>query len=157
VVKKDLDLTNEDHKVQHKVIQKCTKSEKKLKSIIMNREVIFKKILDCSFKVHSVLGPGLLESAYTECLYFDLKQSGLKVEKQKPLPLIYKEVHLEAGYRIDLLVDDCIVIEIKSIDVLADIHMAQILTYMKLSKCKLGLLVNFNVLHLKDGIKRVII
>jgi GxxExxY protein len=123
----------------------------------MNREVIFKKILDCSFKVHSVLGPGLLESAYTECLFFDLKQSGLKVEKQKPLPLIYKEVHLEAGYRIDLLVEECIVVEIKSIENIADIHMAQILTYMKLSKCKLGLLVNFNVLHLKDGIKRVIL
>lgn len=123
----------------------------------MDREEIFKKVLDCSFKVHSILGPGLLESAYTECLYFDPKQSGLKVEKQKPLPLIYKEVHLDAGYRLDLLVEDCIVVEIKSIEVLADIHMAQILTYLKLSKCRLGLLANFNVLHLKDGIKRVII
>jgi GxxExxY protein len=123
----------------------------------MNKEEIFKKILDCSFKVHSVLGPGLLESAYTECLYFDLKQTGLRVEKQKPLPLIYKEVHLDAGYRIDLLVENCIVVEIKSIEALADIHMAQILTYLKLSKCSLCLLANFNVLHLKDGIKRVII
>jgi GxxExxY protein len=92
----------------------------------MDREEIFKKVLDCSFNVHSILGPGLLESAYTECLYFDLKQSGLKVEKQKPLPLIYKEVHLDAGYRLDLLVEDCIVVEIKSIEVLADIYMAQI-------------------------------
>lgn len=123
----------------------------------MNREVCFRIILDCSFKVHSALGPGLLESAYTECLYYDLVQSGLKVEKHKPLPLVYKKVHLDAGYRIDLLVENCIVIEIKSIEALAEIHMAQILTYLKLSNCKLGLLANFNVLHLKDGIKRVIL
>jgi len=123
----------------------------------MNREEVFKNVLDCSFKVHSVLGPGLLEGANTECLYYDLQQSGLKVEKQKPLPLIYKEVHLDAGYRIDLLVEDSIVVEIKSIEALAEIHMAQILTFLKLSKCKLGLLANFNVLHLKDGIKRIII
>jgi GxxExxY protein len=123
----------------------------------MEKEEIFKKILDCSFKVHSALGPGLLESAYSECLYNDLTKSGLKVSKQKPLPLIYKEVHLEAGYRIDLFVENCIVIEVKSIEALAEIHMAQILTYLKLSNCNLGLLVNFNVLHLNDGIKRVII
>jgi GxxExxY protein len=122
----------------------------------MDKEVIFKRILDCAFKVHTVLGPGLLESAYNECLYFDLIESGIKVEKQKPLPLIYKDVHLEAGYRIDLLVEDQIVIEIKSVEALAEIHMAQILTYLKLSKCTLGLLVNFNVLHLKDGIHRVV-
>ena len=122
----------------------------------MNIEEIYKKVLDCAFLVHTALGPGLLESAYTECLYYELMQSGLKVEKQKPLPLIYKEVNLEAGYRIDLLVEDSIVVEIKSIDALADIHMAQILTYLKLSKCRLGLHANFNILHLKDGIKRVI-
>jgi GxxExxY protein len=128
-----------------------------MKCIAMNREDIFKKVLDCSFKVHSVLGPGLLESAYTECLYFDLVQSGLKVEKQKALPLVYKDVHLEAGYRIDLLVESCIIVEIKSVEALADIHMAQIITYLKLSDCRLGLLANFNVLHLKEGIKRVIL
>ena len=123
----------------------------------MNNEEIFKKILDCSFMVHTALGPGLLESAYTECLNYELLQSGLRVEKQKPLPLIYKEVNLEAGYRIDLLVEGSIVIEIKSVEALADIHMAQILTYMKLTKCRLGLLANFNVLHFKEGFKRVII
>jgi GxxExxY protein len=90
-------------------------------------------------------------------LSYELEQSGLKVEKQKPLPLIYKEVILEAGYRIDLLVEDCIVLEIKSIEALADIHLAQILTYLKLSGCRLGLLANFNVEHLKDGIRRVIL
>ncbi len=123
----------------------------------MNIEEIFKKVLDCSFLVHSALGPGLLENAYVECLSYELEQSGFKVEKQKPLPLIYKEVKLEAGYRIDLLVESCIVLEIKSIDALADIHLAQIITYLKLSGCKLGLLVNFNVEHLKYGIRRVIL
>jgi GxxExxY protein len=123
----------------------------------MGIEVIFKKVLDSSFKVHSALGPGLLESAYVECLYYELIQSGLIVEKQKPLPLIYKDVKLDAGYRVDLLVEGSVVVEIKSIESLADIHMAQILTYLRLSKCKLGLLANFNVVHLKDGIKRVIL
>lgn len=123
----------------------------------MNKEEIFKKVLDCSFTVHSALGPGLLESAYTECLFYELSESGLIVEKQKPLPLVYKEVKLEMGYRIDLLVESCIIIEIKSVEALADIHLAQILTYLKLSKCNLGLLVNFNVMHLKEGIKRVIL
>ncbi|PWD99024.1 GxxExxY protein [Marinilabilia rubra] len=123
----------------------------------MNIEEIFKKVLDCSFQVHTALGPGLLESAYEECLYYELCQIGLKVEKQKALPLVYKEVNLEAGYRIDLIVENSIIIEIKAVVSLSDIHLAQILTYLKLSNCKLGLLVNFNVRHLKEGIKRVIL
>jgi GxxExxY protein len=122
-----------------------------------NKEEIFKKVLDCSFVIHSSLGPGLLESAYCECLFYELIQTGLKVDKQKALPLIYRDVYLEAGYRIDLFVEEKIVVEIKSVETLADIHMAQILTYLKLSNCSLGLLVNFNVQHLKDGIKRVIL
>ena len=123
----------------------------------MNIEEIFKTVLDCSFQVHTALGPGLLESAYEECLYYELRQLSLNVGKQKPLPLIYKEVKLDAGYRIDLLVENKVIVEIKSVESLADIHMAQILTYLKLSGCKLGLLANFNVRHLKDGIKRVIL
>jgi len=123
----------------------------------MDIEKVFKTVLDCSFQVHTALGPGLLESAYEECLYYELHQSGLKVEKQKPLPLIYKDVKLETGYRVDLLVENNIIIEIKAVETLVDIHLAQILTYMKLSDCKLGLLVNFNVSHLKSGIKRVIL
>ncbi|MBL4560504.1 MAG: GxxExxY protein [Labilibaculum sp.] len=119
-------------------------------------ETIYKKVLNCSFMVHTILGPGLLENAYEECLYFELCQAGLKVEKQKTLPLVYKEVRLKSGYRIDLLVEDSIIVEIKAIETLNDTHLAQILTYMKLSKCKLGLLVNFNVKSLKYGIKRVI-
>lgn len=123
----------------------------------MNIENVFKTILDCSFKVHTALGPGLLESSYEECLFYELQEAGLKVEKQKALPLIYKDIKLEAGYRIDLYVESCIIVELKSIESLAEIHLAQILTYMKLSESKLGLLVNFNVPHLKDGIKRVIL
>ena len=123
----------------------------------MNIEKIFKTTLDCAFLVHSALGPGLLESAYEASLYYELLQSGLNVEKQRPLPLVYKEVNLEVGYRIDLLIENKVIVEIKSVESLADIHMAQILTYLKLSGCKLGLLANFNVRHLKNGIKRVIL
>lgn len=123
----------------------------------MDTERTYKSILDCAFRVHTALGPGLLESAYEECLFFELQQSGLKVEKQKPLPLTYKGIKLDAGYRVDLLVENSIIVEIKSVDALAAIHMAQILTYMKLSNCRLGLLVNFNIQHLKDGIKRMIL
>jgi len=123
----------------------------------MNREKVFKTVLDSSYKVHTALGPGLLESAYEECLYYELEQLGLNVRKQMPLPLVYKEVKLDTGYRVDLLVEDQVIVEIKSIDALADIHLAQILTYLRLSECRLGLLVNFNVKHLKEGIKRVIL
>jgi len=118
-------------------------------------ELIFKKVLDCSFKVHSALGPGLLENAYEECLFYELKTSGLFIEKQKALPLIYMDVKLETGYRIDLFVEKQIIVEIKAIEAFTDVHFAQILTYLRLSKCSLGLLINFNVRHLKDGIKRM--
>ncbi len=120
-------------------------------------EKAFKIVLDCCFKIHSELGPGLLESVYEHCLFHELTKSGLVVYQQKPVPLVYKEVKLETGYRIDLYVENKIVIEVKSIEALANIHLAQVLTYLRLSESKLGLLVNFNVLHLKDGIKRVIL
>lgn len=114
------------------------------------------QILKCAYKVHTALGPGLLESAYEECLYYELKMSGLIVEKQKPMPLIYEEVKLDIGYRIDLLVENKVVLEIKAVDAFNDIHVAQVITYLKLSKCKIGLLINFNVSSLKNGIKRLI-
>lgn len=116
---------------------------------------ITEQILKCAFKVHSELGPGLLESAYEECLFYELKQSGLFVEKQKVLPLVYFEVKLDAGYRIDLLVENKVVVEIKAVETFTDMHTAQVLTYLKLSKCKIGLLLNFNVASLKNGIKRL--
>ena len=113
------------------------------------------KIIGCALKVHTALGPGLLESAYKECLYHELVESGLRVEKEKALPLIYKEVKLECGYRIDLFVENEIILEIKSVEALNEIHLAQVLTYMKIAKRKTGLLLNFNVMHLKEGIKRL--
>lgn len=111
------------------------------------------KIIGASFKVHSELGPGLLESSYKECLAYVLSKEGLFVEKEKPLPLIYQEVNLEVGYRLDLFVEKTVVVEIKAIDALADVHTAQVLTYLKLTQCKVGLLINFNVADLKKGIK----
>jgi GxxExxY protein len=113
-------------------------------------------ILNCAYKVHSGLGPGLLESAYEECLFYELGLIGLSVEKQQAVPLRYKEVKLDVGYRADLLVEKKVVIELKSADSLTDVHTAQVLTYLKLSGCKVGLLINFNVKSLKDGYKRFV-
>jgi GxxExxY protein len=113
-------------------------------------------ILGCAIEVHKQLGPGLLESAYRECLYYELDKAGLEVQKEKPLPIIYKEVKLDHGYRIDLLVNNKVVIEIKTVETFTDVHTAQVLTYLKLGNYKLGLLLNFYVKTLKNGIKRVI-
>lgn len=121
----------------------------------MHENEISRIVFDCALKVHKELGPGLLESAYEECMFYELAQSELIVEKQKPLPLIYHEVKMEIGYRVDLLVENKVIIEVKAVDALNDIHLAQILTYLKLSDCKLGLLINFNVNLIKNGIKRV--
>ena len=114
------------------------------------------KIIGCALNVHRELGPGLLESSYIECLRYELIQLNFLVEKEKPLPLIYKEIKMDIGYRADLFVEKSIIVEIKSVDALNDIHTAQVLTYLKLSETKLGLLINFNSLKLKDGIKRII-
>ena len=122
----------------------------------MTENEISNKIIGLAIEVHTILGPGLLENAYKECLYYKIDKSGLYVEKEKPMPLIFDEVKLECGYRIDLLVEKKVVIEIKSVDALNDVHLAQTLTYMKLGNYKLGLLLNFNVVKLKDGIKRVV-
>lgn len=111
-------------------------------------------IIGCAFKVHSELGPGLLESTYETCIEYELLQLGYMVERQKALPVIYNEVKLDAGYRIDILVENKVVIEIKSVEAINPIHEAQLLTYLKLSGCKLGLLINFNVTDLKKGIIR---
>lgn len=114
------------------------------------------KIIGCAIEVHKQLGPGLLESAYQECLFYELTKMGLKVEKEKPMPIVYKEVNLDHGYRIDLLVEDKVVIELKTVEALHDVHTAQVLTYLKLGNYKLGLLLNFHVSILKSGIKRII-
>jgi len=122
----------------------------------MEFEELTEKIIKCAMEVHTALGPGLLENTYNECLFYKLCKSGLYVEKEKQLPVIFEEIKLECGYRIDLLVENKIVVELKSVKAIEDIHLAQILTYMRLGKFKVGLILNFNVLSLKDGIKRVV-
>ena len=117
---------------------------------------ITEMIIGAAIEVHRALGPGLLESAYETCLAFELAQRSLKVEQQKPLPVVYKEVKLDCGYRLDLLVEKAVIVEVKSVDHLAPIHQAQLLSYLKLSGCKVGLLINFNVKVLKNGIIRVV-
>jgi GxxExxY protein len=122
----------------------------------MTENEIANKVIGLAIEVHSALGPGLLESAYQECLFYKIGKAGLKVDKEKPMPLVFEDVKLECGYRIDLLVENKLVIEIKSVEALNDVHLAQTLTYMKLGNYKLGLLINFNVALLKNGIKRVV-
>jgi GxxExxY protein len=115
------------------------------------------EILDSAYKVHTNLGPGLLESAYRTCLVYELRKKGLKVEEEKPLPLIYEEIKLECGYRIDIFVEDQVVVELKTVEAFTDVHAAQVLTYLKLSGSKVGLLINFYTKSLKDGIRRLIL
>ncbi len=115
-----------------------------------------KIVFNCALKVHQNLGPGLLESAYEECLFYELMKTGLDIQKQKALPLVYEDVNLDIGYRIDIIIENKLILEIKSVEALNDIHFAQLLTYLKLTNCKLGMLINFNVLLIKNGIKRVV-
>jgi len=122
----------------------------------MEFEDLTEKIIKNAMDVHTALGPGLLESAYKECLFYKLSNAGFYVEKEKSLPLVFEGINLDCGYRIDLLVENKIVVELKSVKNIEDIHLAQILTYLKLGKFKVGLLINFNVTSLKKGIKRVI-
>lgn len=113
------------------------------------------QIVDAAIKVHSALGPGLLESAYETCLKYELSKRGLQVISQQILPVVYEGIKIDAGYRIDLLVEDAVMVELKAVDKIVSIHEAQLLSYLKLSGKRLGLLINFNVLYLKDGIKRM--
>ncbi|MDR3019923.1 MAG: GxxExxY protein [Treponema sp.] len=122
----------------------------------MEFEELTEKIIKNAMDVHSALGPGLLENAYSECLYYKLCKSGFFVEKEKPLPLVFEDVKLDCGYRLDLVVENSIVIELKSVKKIEDIHLAQMITYLRLGKYKVGLILNFNVPSLKEGIKRVI-
>jgi len=113
------------------------------------------KIIGAAIDIHRALGPGLLESAYEACLIYELRLRKLKVESQKSMPIFYKDVMLDCGYRVDLIVEDQVIVEVKSVSSLASIHAAQLLSYLKLSDCKLGLLINFNVQYLKEGIRRM--
>ena len=122
----------------------------------MEFDPLSKEILGCAIEVHRVLGPGLLESVYEECLTHELLMSGIYIERQKPVPIFYKDIRLDYGYRLDLLVENMIVVELKSVESICPVHLAQILTYMRLSNTGIGLLINFNVTVLKNGIRRFV-
>lgn len=122
----------------------------------MTENDISQKIIGAAIEVHKQLGPGLLESTYETCLAYELKQLGLDVKQQQALPVVYKDVKLDAGYRIDLLIENKVIVEIKSVEALANIHTAQLLTYLKLKNLKLGLLINFNSVKVIDGLKRIV-
>jgi GxxExxY protein len=123
----------------------------------MELNEITRMIIGSAIEVHRELGPGLLESAYQECLVYELLQRGLRIERQKPVPLVYKDVYLECGYRLDLLVEDAVVVEIKSVDAINPVHEAQLLSYLKLTGISIGLLINFNCKYLKQGIRRLVL
>jgi GxxExxY protein len=123
--------------------------------MFMDENEISNKVIGCALKVHRSLGPGLLESAYETCLYYECMQHQLFAERQKPIPLVYQEVKMECGYRADLVIERKVIIEIKSVEALNEIHVAQAITHLRLTGFKLGLLINFNVVFLKDGIKRI--
>ena len=120
----------------------------------MDINKITEKIIGCAIEVHRTIGPGLLESAYEECLAYELIKNGLNIKRQKPVPVVYKEIKLELGYRIDILVENMVVIELKTVEEFNPVHEAQILTYMRFADKKIGLLINFNVTLLKNGIRR---
>ena len=122
----------------------------------MTENEISNLVIGAAMTVHSSPGPGLLESSYEECLFYELKLKGLLAERQKALPLVYKEIKMDAGYRVDLIVENKVILEIKAVIEVNEIFFAQVLTYLKLSGCKLGLLLNFNVKSMKDGIKRIV-
>lgn len=123
----------------------------------MTENEVGTRIINSAFLVHRELGPGLLESAYQKCLCYLLEEDGLKIKSQMPVPLKFKEVYLDSGYKLDLLVEDKVIIELKAVEEINDLFLAQLLTYMKLTGCKLGYLINFNTKFLKDGIKRLVL
>lgn len=132
-------------------------SGREMVGVKRNIEEIYSEVLNGCYEVHKYLGPGLLESAYSKCLIYELQSRGLKVEFEKPIPIIYKEVHVDCGFRLDMIIEDVIILELKSSEKISDLYLAQILTYMKLTNIELGLLVNFNNKLLKNGIKRVVL
>ena len=122
-----------------------------------NVEKIGKAVLDAAFKVHTALGPGLLETVYETCTAFETRESGLQVATQVALPVTYKNIKMDAGLRLDMLVENCVIVEFKSVEIMNPMYDAQLITYLKLTGIRLGFLINFNVVHLKDGIKRMVV
>ena len=123
----------------------------------MHENALGTKVLDAAFSVHKALGPGLLESAYERCMAYELLQTGLKVQTQVGLPLVYKGVQLDCGYRLDLWIEKTVIVEVKAVEALTDVHVAQVLTYLKLTNVHLAYLINFNVKQLRDGIRRLVL
>ncbi len=122
----------------------------------MDIEAVATQIVDAAMKVHTALGPGLLESAYQTCLAYERRQRNIKVECELPQPILYVGIEVDAAYRLDMLVEDCVIIENKTVDLILPIHKAQLLTYLKLRKCKIGFILNWKVVHMRDGIKRMV-
>jgi GxxExxY protein len=133
-----------------------TKGNLRFTPIPIRTEEVAKIVIDAAFKVHTALVPGLLESVYETCLAHELRERGAKFESQITLPIIYDGITVESGLRLDLLVEKCVIIEIKAVEILSPIHKAQLLTYLKLAGIRLGILINFNVIHLRDGIIRLV-
>jgi GxxExxY protein len=138
-------------------LEQNKKSSRPFKSIPLDVEAIGKKVLDASYTVHSALGPGLLESVYEACLAFELGKLGLNVETQAVVPVKYQEVFVETGLRLDLWVEKSVIVELKAVETMHPLYEAQLLTYLKITGCRLGFLINFNVKRLKDGIKRMVV
>lgn len=122
----------------------------------MNENEISKIIVDACYRIHTVLGPGLFESVYEEILFYELSKTGLKIDRQKPIPVIWEDIKMEQGFRADIIVDDKVIIEIKSVEAIAPVHQKQVLTYLRLTGLKLGLLINFNEVLIKNGIQRIV-
>ncbi len=124
---------------------------------ILQLNALTSKVISCAMKVHTALGPGLLESSYKGCMLYEMREDGIFVESEKPIALIYKGAHMGTGYRADMMIERKLILELKAVDQITDIPLAQVLTYLKNSQTRLGLLINFNVVHLKQGIRRVIL
>jgi GxxExxY protein len=135
---------------------KTTATKSSFPSVPARTEEVTKMILDAAFKVHTALGPGLLESVYETCLVYELKSGGLKVDTQLSLPVVYEGITVDSGLRLDLMVENCVIVELKAVENIIPLYKAQLLTYMKLSKTRIGLLLNFNTIHFRDGIKRLV-
>jgi GxxExxY protein len=133
-----------------------TKKDEKFQPIPAQTEKVAKNVLDAAFKVHTVLGPGLLESVYETCLLHELKLRGIKAEGQVSIPIIYEGMKIDSGVRLDIFVENSVIVEVKAVDNIIPVYKAQLLTYLKLSGIRLGLLINFNTIHLRDGINRLV-
>jgi GxxExxY protein len=136
---------------------KNTLRNRQYATIPLRTEEVAKAIIDASYKVHTALGPGLLESVYETCLLYEMKLQDMNVVSQISLPLVYESITIDSGLRMDMMVENCVIVELKAVETIIPLHKAQLLTYLKLTKTRLGLLINFNVIHLRDGITRVVI